>query len=115
MTKSKWLRFLVNFKFAWSFAKLENKHSSTNLTAYEKASSFDMIQDRYFNEIEEEKNYLKTLWHIYFTYKDDPEKLKEELLKLLEFWDECCDCTDGKIFNYNYTGEDDENLYLEEE
>ena len=82
---------------------------------FEKASSFDMIQDRYFNEIEEERNYLKTLWHIYFSYKDDPEKLKEELSKLLEFWDECCDCTDGKIFNYNYTGEDGESLYLEEE
>lgn len=115
MTKNKLLRFLANFKFAWNFAKIENKHSSTGLTAYEKASSFDMIQDRYFNEIEEEKNYLKTLWHIYFTYKDDPEKLKEELLKLLEFWDECCDCTDGKIFNYKYTGEDDESLYLETE
>lgn len=55
MVKNKLLRFLVNFKFAWGFAKIENKHSSTSLTAYEKASSFDMIQDRYFNEIEEKK------------------------------------------------------------
>ncbi len=115
MIKNKILRFITNFKFAWSFAKLENKHSSTSLTAYEKASSFDMIQNRYFNEIEEEKNYLKTLWHIYASYKDNPEKLKGEFLKLLEFWDEGCDCTDAKIFNYNYTGEDDESLYLEEE
>lgn len=52
MVKNKLLRFLVNFKFAWSFAKLENKHSSS-LTAYEKASSFDLIQNRYFKEVED--------------------------------------------------------------
>ncbi len=115
MTKNKLLRFLINFKFAWSFAKIENKHSSTGLTAYEKASSFDLIQSRYFKEVEDERNYLKTLWHIYASYKDNPEKLKEELHEFLEFWDECCDCTDGKVFNYKYTGEDSESLYLEEE
>lgn len=115
MTKNKLLRFLVNFKFAWNFAKIENKHSSTGLTAYEKASSFDLIQNRYFEEIEEKRNYLKTLRHIYSSYKDNPEELKKELDEFLEFWGECCDCTDGKIFNYKYTGEDDESLYLETE
>lgn len=115
MIKNKLLRFITNFRFAWRVAKIDKKYSQTDLTLFEKASSFDMIQDRYFKEIEEEKNYLKTLWHIYASYKDNPEKLKEELHDLLEFWDECCDCTDGKIFNYKYTGEDNENLYLEEE
>lgn len=105
MTKNKCFRFLTNFKFAWNFAKLENKYSSTRMTAYEKASSFDVILNRYFSEIEEKRNYLKTLWHIYFTYKDNPEELKEELHKFLEFWDECCDCTDGKIISYMETND----------
>ena len=109
MTKNKWFRFLNNFKFAWNFAKLENKHSSTGMTAYEKASSFDLIQNRYFREIEDERNYLKTLWYIYSSYKENPKKLKEEFHKFLEFWDECCDCTDGKVISYKEGMEEDED------
>lgn len=109
MTKNKWFRFLNNFKYAWSFAKLENKYSSTGMTAYEKVASFDVIQSRYLEEIEDERNYLKTLWHIYSTYIDNPEKLKEELRKFLEFWDDCCDCTDGKIMPYKEEMETDDS------
>lgn len=105
MTKNKFVRFLANFKFAWSFAKLENKRSSTSLTAYEKASSFDLIQNRYFREIEDEKCYQLTLICIYNKYKDNPEKLKEEISDFISFWDECSDCTDAKVFDFKGEGD----------
>ena len=61
---------------------------------------FEMIQDRYFDQIETEKKYLKTLWGIYFEFKDKPEQLADELEEFLLYWDECCDCTDVEPIDY---------------
>ena len=79
--------------------KFPNK---SGLSLWQKAMSFDVIQSRYGDQVQNEMDLLATLVNLYHDNKDSPDTLKNELDEFIQYWEECCDCTDGKVLNYKY-------------
>lgn len=54
---------------------------------------------------EEHRDMLATIVDIRKNFGKNPTKFIEEINEFIDFWEECCDCTDGKVLDYK--GEND--------
>ena len=62
--------------------------------------------DHLDNAIQECRDALATLVSIKLSYKGKPKKFTKEVCKFIDYWEEGCDCTDGKVMPYKEKDED---------
>lgn len=58
------------------------------------------------NAVQECRDALATLVSIELSYKDKPKKFVKEVCEFIDYWEEGCDCTDGKVMPYKEENED---------
>ena len=83
--------------FKEALAKIGFKNMNELVEAATTCKMAQHYRDRMY---EEHRDFLATLVSIRRDFGNNPAKFIEEVNQYIDFWEECCDWTDGKILDY---------------